>query len=64
MRHGRHTAPSNAAFDDSLRRQNPDWGVRDTDDLERLAAAHGLRLDEAVPMPANNFVLVFARPGG
>ena len=28
-RDGRHTAPSNAAFDRSLRAENPDWGVRD-----------------------------------
>ena len=32
-----HNAPSNAAFDDSLRRQNPDWGVRDIADLRALA---------------------------
>ena len=29
MRDGAHTAPSNAAFDASLRAENPDWGVRD-----------------------------------
>lgn len=61
MRGGRHTAESNAAFDASLRRENPDWGVRDTDDLDRLAHRHGHGLAEAVPMPANNLVLVFAR---
>jgi SAM-dependent methyltransferase len=61
MRGGRHTADSNAAFDLSLRRENRDWGVRDTDDLDQLAQQHGLRLAEAAPMPANNFVLVFAR---
>lgn len=61
MRDGRHTAPSNAAFDASLRRENPAWGVRDTDDLDRLARQHGLHLADTVAMPANNFVLVFAR---
>ena len=29
MRDGAHTAPSNAAFDASLRAENPEWGVRD-----------------------------------
>ena len=61
MRDGAHTAPSNAAFDASLRAQNPAWGVRDTGDLAALAASHGLTLAEIVPMPANNFVLAFAR---
>ena len=60
-RDGAHTAPSNAAFDASLRSQNPEWGVRDTRDLAAVAEQNGLRLAEAVPMPANNFTLVFAR---
>ena len=58
---GRHTAPSNQAFDDSLRAQNPDWGVRDLEALETLAASHGLSLDEVVEMPANNLSVIFRR---
>ena len=61
MRDGAHIAPSNAEFDASLRAQNPAWGVRDTSDLAVLAASHALRLAEITPMPANNFVLAFAR---
>ena len=61
MREGRHTAPSNAAFDASLRRQNPEWGVRDMDDLVGLARASGLALIDVVEMPANNLTLSFAR---
>lgn len=61
MRDGRHTAPSNAAFDNSLRAENPSWGVRDTRDLAMLAESVGLRLAEIAEMPANNFVLVFER---
>jgi SAM-dependent methyltransferase len=61
MRDGRHTAPSNAAFDQSLRAGNPEWGVRDTRDLGALAERFGLRLAEIVEMPANNLVLVFDR---
>jgi len=64
MRDGAHTAPSNAAFDAKLRAENPDWGVRDTRDLNTLAHAVGLTLAEIVPMPSNNFVLVFARAPG
>ena len=60
-RDGEHTAPTNAAFDAKLRAENPDWGVRDVADLRTLAEKCGLMLVEAVPMPANNLVLVFAR---
>jgi SAM-dependent methyltransferase len=60
-RGGKHTAISNAVFDSSLREANPEWGVRDIDDLEKLAASVGLELVEIAEMPANNLTLVFAR---
>ena len=58
---GRHTAPSNAAFDASLRSRDPQWGVRDLDAVATLAREHGLALAERVAMPANNLSLVFHR---
>ena len=61
MRDGTHTAPSNAAFDATLRAENPEWGVRDIRDLRALANEAGLSLTEIAPMPANNLVLAFAR---
>ena len=61
MRDGTHTAPSNAAFDASLRAENPEWGVRDLADLNALAQEAGLTAAEIAPMPANNLVLAFAR---
>jgi SAM-dependent methyltransferase len=60
-RDGQHTAESNAAFDASLRQNNPEWGVRDIADVEKLAAVKGLRLAERFEMPANNMILMFAR---
>ncbi len=60
-RGGHHTAPSNTAFDASLRGHNPDWGLRDLDDLVELAATQGLVLSEVVEMPANNLSVVFER---
>jgi SAM-dependent methyltransferase len=59
-RDGQHTAPSNAAFDRSLREKNPDWGVRDTAELGALAQRCGLMLADIVAMPANNLTLIFA----
>ena len=61
-RDGKHTAVSNAVFDTSLREGNPAWGVRDIDDLGKLASSAGLALLETVEMPANNLILVFGRP--
>lgn len=61
MRDGEHTAPSNAAFDQSLRAENPAWGVRDVADLDVLAHKAGLAVAEIALMPANNLVLAFAR---
>lgn len=61
-RHGRHTAPSNEAFDASLKARNADWGVRDLEqEIVPAAVRAGLSLGEVVPMPANNFCVVFAR---
>ncbi len=59
--HGQHTAPSNAAFDESLRARNREWGVRDLDEVAALASRHGLALEERVVMPANNLSVVFRR---
>jgi hypothetical protein len=60
-RSGKHTALSNAVFDSSLRERDPEWGVRDIDDLKKLAANVGLGLVEIAEMPANNLILVFER---
>jgi hypothetical protein len=61
QRAGRHTAPSNEAFDADLRRRDPQWGVRKLEDVERHAGEAGLLLREVVEMPANNLSAVFAR---
>ena len=60
-RDGRHTAVSNAVFDTSLRSQDPEWGVRDVGDVERLARDVRFELAETFEMPANNLMLAFKR---
>jgi SAM-dependent methyltransferase len=60
---GAHTAPSNAAFDASLRAQDPEWGLRDLEAVVELAGAAGFELAEVVEMPANNFSVVFRKRG-
>lgn len=57
---GLHTAPSNEAFDRSLRQENPDWGVRELAAVEALAKIHGFGPPRVVEMPANNLSLIFS----
>ena len=58
---GKHTAPSNTAFDESLRAQNPEWGIRDLDEVVAAADTQNLTLLETYQMPANNLSVVFQR---
>jgi hypothetical protein len=58
---GSHTAESNAAFDENLRLRNPEWGVRNLEDVVEVAIAHQCRLAKTVAMPANNLSVVFQR---
>ncbi len=56
---GQPTAPSNIAFDQYLRAQNPEWGLRHLETV--VAAAQDLDLVEIVAMPANNLSVVLQR---
>ena len=60
---GRHTAPSNEAFDRSLKLRDPDMSVRDAERLVKHAKAVGFELVEDAGMPANNRTLVFSMCG-
>ena len=55
------TAPSNLAFDQSLRSRDARWGVRELRTLEAAAAERGLALHATIALPANNHALVFRR---
>jgi len=58
---GEYTAPSNEVFDLTLKKTDPDWGLRDIREVETEASSNGLKLREVVDMPANNFSLVFQK---
>ncbi len=60
-RDGRHTAPSNEAFDSYLRARNPEWGVRDLAAVADRAGENELALERTVDMPANNLSVIFRR---
>jgi SAM-dependent methyltransferase len=55
------TAPSNIAFDQSLRARDESWGLRRVEWMDDLAAANGFTRTRRVAMPANNLVLVYRR---
>lgn len=55
------TAPSNLAFDDSLKSRDSAWGLRDRDEVVQAALDQGLALTRRVAMPANNLMLLFRR---
>ncbi|MEX0914708.1 MAG: DUF938 domain-containing protein [Wenzhouxiangellaceae bacterium] len=59
MHDGHHNAPSNAEFDASLRARNPGMGIRDLNDLDRVAERCGLERIAELGMPANNHILIF-----
>ena len=56
---GEFTAPSNAAFDLSLRGRDPAWGVRDVADLDQVAARIGLIRLSIQALPANNHLILY-----
>jgi Protein of unknown function (DUF938) len=60
---GAHTAPSNAAFDESLSSQNPEWGIRELKEIVAVAKSHHLELYRIYTMPANNLSVVFKLVG-
>lgn len=59
---GAYTTTSNQAFDAEVRSAGvAEWGLKDVADLKKAAAAHGLRLNAQIDMPAANFTLIFGR---
>ncbi|MGO4406087.1 DUF938 domain-containing protein [Bosea sp. RAF48] len=58
-RPGRPLEPSNAAFDESLRGRDPEWGLRDLGEITTLAAANGFGTPQVIEMPANNLSVIF-----
>lgn len=60
-RAGVPTAPSNEAFDRSLRSSDPEWGLRELEEVAAEAEANGLCFERLFEMPANNLTAVFRK---
>lgn len=58
---GQHTSESNKNFDLSLRAQNTSWGVRNLEDVQRVAETFGFYHFFTHEMPANNKSIIFKK---
>ncbi|MBN36212.1 MAG: SAM-dependent methyltransferase [Rhodospirillaceae bacterium] len=61
MFNGLHSADSNRSFDHMMRQQNPNWGVRDLNDIAAAGQVFDVAFDSYIEMPANNHILVFRK---
>jgi len=59
---GRHTGQGNVEFDAYLRADNPEWGLRDVDDVRADATTCGLGFVAFIEMPSNNRLLILEKP--
>jgi cyclopropane fatty-acyl-phospholipid synthase-like methyltransferase len=59
--HGIISPESNINFDRSLKARDQQWGLRDIDDLKRVASEYGLKLEKIEDMPSNNKTLIWKR---
>ncbi|SEQ96570.1 Protein of unknown function [Nitrosomonas sp. Nm51] len=59
---GKFTTDSNKEFHETLSSADvSEWGLKDTADLKKAAADHGMELKETIDMPSNNFSLIFGK---
>lgn len=60
-RHGVETAPGNLSFEQWLKGQNEEWGIRHLEDVTAEASANGFDDPQIFEMPANNLTVVYTR---
>lgn len=58
---GEYTSESNKEFDASLKHRDPESGIRDYDDMNRVARHNGFSLIKRHDMPANNMLLAYEK---
>ena len=57
----KHISKSNELFDNSLKMQNNLWGVRNLEEVSEEATNNGFIKEELIPMPANNFSVIYRK---
>ncbi len=59
LRKEKQTSESNLNFDQSLKIQNPLWGLRNLEKVNDIAFKNGFKLDNVIDMPANNLSVIY-----
>ncbi|WP_413684799.1 DUF938 domain-containing protein [Prochlorococcus sp. MIT 1011] len=59
LRKEKQTSESNLNFDQSLKMQNPLWGLRNLENVNDIAFKNGFKLDKVIDMPANNLSVIY-----
>lgn len=59
LRKQKQTSESNLNFDQSLKMQNPLWGLRNLENVNDIAFKNGFKLDKVIDMPANNLSVIY-----
>ena len=59
LRNGIQTSERNLIFDQSLKLQNPLWGLRHLDQVNEIAFENGFEQDKIIEMPTNNLSVVY-----
>ena len=59
LRKEKQNSESNLNFDQSLKMQNPRWGLRNLENVNDIAFKNGFKLDKVIDMPANNLSVIY-----
>jgi len=59
LRKEKQTTESNLMFDQSLKLQNPLWGIRNLENVNDIAFKNEFKLDNVIDMPANNLSVIY-----
>ena len=57
----KHISQSNYLFDNSLKKENNDWGVRNLDEVNEEAIINGFKQINLIEMPANNLTVIYRK---
>ena len=57
----KHTSQNNCFFDNSLKKQNDCWGIRNIEEVNVEAKKNGFFQEDIIGMPTNNFSIIYRK---